>query len=77
MPKKVNFSGKPIASNIDEFVIQGAEVSLAVPQEVKMKRLTLDIPDHLHRAIKRKAADEGVPMADLLRALLLEHYGNQ
>jgi predicted DNA binding CopG/RHH family protein len=40
-----------------------------------MKRLTLDIPEELHRAIKRKAVDEGVTMAELLRSLLEQHYG--
>jgi predicted DNA binding CopG/RHH family protein len=39
-----------------------------------MKRLTLDIPESLHRAIKRKAVEEGVTMADQLRSLLEEHY---
>jgi hypothetical protein len=41
---------------------------------VSMKRLTLDLPEPLHRAIKRKAADDGVTMAEKLRALLSEHY---
>ena len=40
-----------------------------------MKRLTLDIPRDLHRAIKKDAAEEGVTMAEKLRALLVKHYG--
>lgn len=39
-----------------------------------MKRLTLDIPESLHRTIKQRAADEGVPMAEMLRQDLLEKY---
>jgi predicted DNA binding CopG/RHH family protein len=39
-----------------------------------MKRLTLDLSEPLHRAIKKNAADEGVTMAQKLRALLSEHY---
>jgi predicted DNA binding CopG/RHH family protein len=39
-----------------------------------MKRLTLDLPEPLHRAIKKNAADEGVTMAQKLRALLSQHY---
>jgi len=39
-----------------------------------MKRLTLDLPEPLHRAIKRNAVDEGVTMAEKLRALLAKHY---
>ena len=39
-----------------------------------MKRLTLDLPEPLHRAIKKNAAEEGVTMAQKLRALLRAHY---
>jgi predicted DNA binding CopG/RHH family protein len=42
----------------------------------KMKRLTLDIPESLHRAIKKKAVEDGETMADQLRSLLEKHYGN-
>ena len=40
----------------------------------KMKRLTLDLPEGLHRAIKRRAVEEGVTMVDMLRTLLEEQY---
>jgi predicted DNA binding CopG/RHH family protein len=39
-----------------------------------MRRLTLDLDESLHRAIKKNAAEEGVTMAQKLRALLTEHY---
>ncbi len=42
----------------------------------KMKRLTLDIPESLHRAIKMKSVEEGVPMTDILRGLLQEHFAD-
>lgn len=42
----------------------------------KMKRLTLDIPEDLHRSIKLKAVTQGVSMVDLLRTLLEENYRN-
>jgi hypothetical protein len=42
---------------------------------LKMKRLTLDISEDLHRAIKLDAVHAGVTMVDRLRALLLKHYG--
>ena len=45
------------------------------PKPVKMKRLTLDIPEPLHRVIKIAAAQEGVTMAEKLRALLAKYYG--
>lgn len=41
----------------------------------KKKRLTLDISKSLHKAIKAKAVEEGVPMVDMLRSLLEKHYG--
>ena len=39
-----------------------------------MKRLTFDIPESLHKAIKRRAVDTGITMADLLRELLEKTY---
>ena len=41
---------------------------------VQMKRLTLDLPEELHRVIKKNAAEEGVTMAQKLRAILAKHY---
>ncbi len=41
---------------------------------VRIKRLTLDLHEPLHRAIKKNAAEEGVTMAQKLRALLMKHY---
>ncbi len=81
--KKVSIGKKPGTSDtpvgIEEWVanregLQEAEQSTGNHSE-KMKRLTLDIPEELHRAIKRKAVDEGVTMAELLRSLLEQHYG--
>lgn len=45
-------------------------------ESVKMKRLTLDIPETLHRSIKLQAVTQSVSMVDLLRTLLEEKYGN-
>jgi len=39
-----------------------------------LKRLTLDLEEPLHRAIKKNAAEDGVTMAQKLRALLSKHY---
>jgi predicted DNA binding CopG/RHH family protein len=82
--KKVSFNAKPKQEkpiNVDEWVVnrdlktvdsklEPAEIS------IKMKRLTLDIPESLHRAIKKKAVEDGETMADQLRSLLEKHYGN-
>jgi predicted DNA binding CopG/RHH family protein len=40
-----------------------------------MRRLTLDLDESLHRAIKKNAAEEGVTMAQKLRSLLSKYYG--
>jgi hypothetical protein len=40
-----------------------------------MKRLTIDIPESLHRAIKSQCANRGTKIADEVRMLLLQNYG--
>ena len=40
----------------------------------KMKRLTIDVTEELHKAIKMKAVEQGTPMADMLRSLLESNY---
>lgn len=36
-------------------------------QDEKMKRLTIDVPESLHRKLKLKSVSEGVTMADMVR----------
>ena len=82
--KKVNFNAKPKQEkpiNVDEWVVNRdlkAVDSKLISEEApeKIKRLTLDIPESLHRAIKKKAVEDGETMADQLRSLLEKHYGN-
>ena len=45
-------------------------------EEEPMKRLTIDIPASLHRAIKMQCASRGAKIADEVRELLLKKYGN-
>lgn len=40
------------------------------------KRLTIDIPESLHRNIKVDCAKRGVKMADEIRDLLEKRFGN-
>jgi predicted DNA binding CopG/RHH family protein len=68
--KQVLIPKKP---RTDEWVAQGRE-KVTAPEQ-KMKRLTLDLPEGLHRAIKRRAVEDGVTMVDMLRKLLEEQYG--
>lgn len=42
-----------------------------------MKRLTLDVPEALHRQIKMACASRGTKMADELRALLEAHFAGK
>ena len=74
--KKPGNQEKPIG--IEEWVANRegvqAEAKPKEDQPGKIKRLTLDIPEELHRAIKRTAVEEGVTMADLLRTLLEQHF---
>jgi hypothetical protein len=51
------------------------EKGQASEKAVKMKRLTLDIPKPLHKAIKAQAVEEGSSIVDMLRTLLEQHYG--
>ena len=68
--KQISIPRKPRA---DEWVAEGREKTTAPEQ--KMKRLTLDLPEGLHRTIKRRAVEEGVTMVEMLRTLLEEQYG--
>lgn len=85
--KKVNIGMKPSKPetpiNLEQWVstrISGEElptspVPTAETAPIKMKRLTLDIPESLHKAIKSRSVEEGVAMVDMLRKLLDEHFG--
>lgn len=68
--KTITIPPKPGA---EQWVRQGAETPAVVPS--KLKRLTLDLPVALHRAIKLRAVEEGVPMVEMLRELLEREYG--
>ena len=44
--------------------------------EEAMKRLTIDISESLHRRIKSACAMRGTKIADEVREILLQKYGN-
>jgi predicted DNA binding CopG/RHH family protein len=79
--KKVQMKAKPSSNSpsVDQWVehrsTEPETPAPAEPTKPKLKRLTLDIDESLHRAIKLKATELGVPMADMLRELLEQHYG--
>jgi hypothetical protein len=47
----------------------------AAYHDIRSKRLTLDLAPELHRALKVRAVDLDVPMAELLRALIEQALG--
>jgi predicted DNA binding CopG/RHH family protein len=42
--------------------------------EDKTKRLTIDISEALHKALKIKAVNDGITMAQIVRQLLLRQF---
>ncbi|WP_269936361.1 plasmid partition protein ParG [Serratia liquefaciens] len=77
--KKVTFGAKPtkLASSADAWV-ESRSIEEAPPQPVeKMKRLTIDIPESLHKAIKSACALRGTKIADEVRELLYKKYGKE
>ena len=75
MNKKVSISKKPRVASADQWVESRSSTEPAAGPE-KNKRLTIDIPESLHRAIKSQCAMRGTKIADEVRELLLQKYGN-
>ena len=64
---------KPVKSQPAESIVQTPHIET---EKTKLKRLTLDISEDLHRSIKMKSVSLGIPMVDMLRTLLESNYGN-
>ena len=73
--KKIAFGTKPTTkpAPVDTWVESRASGDEAKAEA--MKRLTIDIPESLHRAIKSQCAMRGSKIADEVRELLLQKYG--
>lgn len=54
----------------------GSQATSAQPPSPReaTRRLTLDIPDSLHFAMRMRSTETGVAMVDEVTPLLLEHY---
>jgi hypothetical protein len=65
MQEKGSGAGEPL----------GASTSMepAAPAP-KMKRLTIDIPDMLHRRVKSRCSQDGLRMAEVIRDLLEQRF---
>jgi predicted DNA binding CopG/RHH family protein len=61
------------ASKLADSIVQTPHTEA---EKTKLKRLTLDISEELHRSIKMKSVSLGIPMVDMLRTLLDKNYGN-
>lgn len=73
--KKTTFTPKPSSKNpplssLDTFV----GVSPKHPTGEKMKRLTIDVPQNLHRRVKAGCAVRGIEMASLMREFLEKEF---
>ncbi len=75
--KKISFGRRPStqqSAQADDWVAsRGQEEE---DQPVRMKRLTVDIPESLHRAMKAECAMHGLKIADVVREMLTEKYGS-
>lgn len=73
MTKKVSISAKPAlqkTASAEEWIKNRAE-------EEPTKRLTIDVPESLHRAVKAQCAARGTKIAEEVRELLLQKYGQK
>ena len=71
--KKVAFGNKPQTKVVEE-ASKDDWVKNREAEPTKMKRLTIDVPEELHRRIKSACASKGVKMADEIRILLEQHF---
>lgn len=55
--------------------IESEKVPEPDSEKEKMKRLTIDVPESLHKLIKVACAERGTKIADELREILSEKYG--
>lgn len=67
-------AAKPAPEQADQWVENRTPIEAA--ESVPMKRLTIDVPADLHRAIKSQCALRGTKIADEVRELLLQKYAS-
>lgn len=74
MSKKVSIGKKPTSfkSKEQDSWVERRDNAKSEPT----KRLTIDIPESLHRSIKAQCAMRGTKIANEVRELLLQKYGN-
>lgn len=70
---------KPIAPNApasaEDWISQPqASANTAPKAETPTKRLTIDVPEDLHRRMKVRCASDGTQMSDVVRDMLLREF---
>lgn len=73
--KKVSIGTKPTSKPAPTAADAWVESRSNGDEPEAMKRLTIDVPTSLHRAIKAQCAMRGTKIADEVRELLLQKYG--
>ena len=73
--KKVSIGTKPTNKPAPAAADAWVESRSSGDAPEAMKRLTIDVPESLHRAIKAQCAMRGTKIADEVRELLLQKYG--
>ncbi|WP_317993692.1 hypothetical protein [Bartonella gliris] len=74
MSKKIKIGTKPTNKSTAVTVDAWVE-SRKGSVDKSMKRLTIDVPESLHRLIKMSCASRGTKIADEVRELLSQKYG--
>lgn len=73
--KKVSIGTKPTNKPAPAAADAWVESRSSGDEPEPMKRLTIDVPASLHRAIKMQCAARGTKIADEVRELLMQKYG--
>ena len=75
--KKVSIGTKPTNKPAPAAADAWVEHRSTGDEMEAMKRLTIDVPESLHRAIKSQCAMRGTKIADEVREMLMQKYGKQ
>ncbi|MDF7630728.1 plasmid partition protein ParG [Erwiniaceae bacterium L1_55_4] len=75
--KKVNFTRRTDRSPAADAWVENRGNVSENPEQEKMKRLTIDVTESLHKAIKSACANRGTKIADEVRELLQKKYQSE
>ena len=75
MSKKISIGAKPTSSKESANADKWVEARNQGAAQEPMKRLTIDIPESLHRSIKSQCAARGAKITEEVRDMLREKYG--